>query len=1157
MGSSAGVVTLLFTDLVGSTELLTRVGDEAAEELRRVHFRLLRAAINTGGGQEVKTLGDGVMAAFSSSLQAVRTAVSIQQAVEEHNCRRPGEPLRVRIGLHAGEPVQAEDDFHGTAVVIAKRLCDTADGGQILVSELVRSLVGTRGGFVFRSAGRLRLKGLAEVVPAVTVEWRTEPRPQSRATKRVPRRRPTTERGPRLVGRQRELSILQDEVRRAASGEFRCVLLVGDPGVGKTRLGAELLARYATDVTGLAARAHALGATTALGVWAEGLERHLRALDAGEIEWLCGGFLDDLARLLRSVAAVRGRGPDHEPPRSRLLEGLAVVFANLAENEPVIIVIDDVHEADPSSLEALHYLARSCADSRLLVVLTARPEGISARSVAGDVALVLEQEGALRRIPVGPLEVDDLRELAESVAGRPVPDALVAWLKDRSRGNPLFASGLVRALVEDGADLSAPALRRLPEALADRVSNRLAHLDASAVSVLEVLAVLGRRAELRSLVAVSDRAPDELAETLEQLVRSRLVSEEERGLELVYEISHPLVQDAIYEGIGTARRRRLHRQLGQALVSVGRLGEAAPHFVRSAEPGDVEAVKVLTDAIRQAEEREAYQESLALLAAMVEVLPAGDRRWTDVVDAMRPEARWVIDHRADIHAVAGIPALRAMDDALRGLDDPNRQARVKFRLASFLGWGTGEIDQAERVSRAALALFEQAGDRRGEILTRHQLALIKGVRGPMEVYWMLLQQVAEDARSLGDETITGRVVRSLAQAGVVSGRYEQGRRAWAEVAEMARDQGDAYGVTTSLGYLAISLSLEGRVGEAERLLAEVKAANPRWRETPLVAWQGWPSFVAGNCPLTIERAREALAAFPGRMSRQFGVQLAFPALAALDAGRVGDAEQFLARSRAVFGAGEFTYFMDLVGLAEAVLAVRQGRSGDGAALFRRSVTGLIDKGLAAILPIVLRVFEGFEQPDLAARAADALDCTFDETGTEIARAHARLGRAWAAAAASDRAAAATLAAEATELLSALDIDGYLAPAYELLGRVRLGHDRAGAVEALERAAALFDAGGAAWRRDTVVDLLRGEGSRGRRAAAATLGPASLTSRERDVARLAAQGHSAREIGERLFIGARTVEGHLARAYAKLGVASKVELARRAAELGLAAPDKST
>ena len=174
MGSSAGVVTLLFTDLVASTELLARVGDDAAEELRRVHFGLLRTAIGSSGGQEVKTLGDGVMVAFTSSLQAVRAAVAIQQAVEEHNRRHPGEVLRVRIGLHAGEPVQADDDFHGTAVVVAKRLCDTAEGGQILASDLVRELVGSRGGFSFRSAGRLRLKGLPEPVAAATVEWRPE-----------------------------------------------------------------------------------------------------------------------------------------------------------------------------------------------------------------------------------------------------------------------------------------------------------------------------------------------------------------------------------------------------------------------------------------------------------------------------------------------------------------------------------------------------------------------------------------------------------------------------------------------------------------------------------------------------------------------------------------------------------------------------------------------------------------------------------------------------------------------------------------------------------------------------------------------------------------------------------------------------------------------
>ena len=307
--------------------------------------------------------------------------------------------------------------------------------------------------------------------------------------------------------------------------------------------------------------------TSAFGVWAEALERHLRAMDATDIERLCAGFLDDLAQLLRSVAAIAGRGPEGDPPRSRLLEGLAVVTANLAEDHPVVVVIDDVQNADPSSLEALDYTAHSCMDDRVLVVLTARTGEISGGSAAGEILLGLEQEGLLRRLSLGPLAEDGLRALAEIIAEQSVPEALVAWLQERSQGNPFFALGLMRALLEKGGDLSAPALERLPETLSERVAGRLSHLDSAAVGVLELLAVLGRRAELRSLVAVSGESPDALGEILDQLVRSRFVAEEERGLQLVYEISHPLVQEAVYDGIGAARRRRLHRQVGQALVS--------------------------------------------------------------------------------------------------------------------------------------------------------------------------------------------------------------------------------------------------------------------------------------------------------------------------------------------------------------------------------------------------------------------------------------------------------------------------------------------------------------------------------------------------------------------------------------------------------------
>ncbi len=158
-----GTVTLLFTDQVGSTETLQRLGDEEGERLRRAHFALLRDAAAMHGGEEVKNLGDGLMVAFVSAVDAIACAITIQQAV--HRARAGGEQaFAVRIGLNVGEPIRDEGDYFGTPVVIAKRLCDAGAPGQILASELVRGLVGTRGGFSYRALDPFLLKGVAEPV---------------------------------------------------------------------------------------------------------------------------------------------------------------------------------------------------------------------------------------------------------------------------------------------------------------------------------------------------------------------------------------------------------------------------------------------------------------------------------------------------------------------------------------------------------------------------------------------------------------------------------------------------------------------------------------------------------------------------------------------------------------------------------------------------------------------------------------------------------------------------------------------------------------------------------------------------------------------------------------------------------------------------------
>jgi predicted ATPase/class 3 adenylate cyclase len=224
-------VTLLFTDLVGSTELLHRLGDDEAEELRRIHFALLRQAVAVAGGREVKNLGDGLMVAFSDPAGALSCAVAIQQASAVHNQSDPKRPLHVRIGVHTGAAVEEGGDYFGRAVVVASRLCASATGGEILASEVMRALAGDE--FRFSPLARLHLKGVPEPVPSVAVAWREgEVAPPSA-------RRPQVGLpGNAFVGREAQLLELASLIEDA-----RLVTLTGAGGIGKSRFALHLAAR--------------------------------------------------------------------------------------------------------------------------------------------------------------------------------------------------------------------------------------------------------------------------------------------------------------------------------------------------------------------------------------------------------------------------------------------------------------------------------------------------------------------------------------------------------------------------------------------------------------------------------------------------------------------------------------------------------------------------------------------------------------------------------------------------------------------------------------------------------------------------------------------------------------------------------------------------
>ena len=306
-------ITVLFTDVVGSTELAASLAPDAADQVRNRHFSVLRQAIATSGGTEVKNLGDGLMVVFSAASVALDCAVAMQQGVHRDNAAAE-RPLGLRVGLSGGESTKEGDDYFGDPVIEAARLCAKAEGGQILVSDLVRATAGRRSAHHLVSIGELELKGLPEPVETLEVVWEPED-VGSVVTEGValPVRlghRPAVG----VIGRQAELATLQSAAKAVTAGEGRQVVLIcGEPGQGKTTLVAEA-----------ARHMHEAGMTVLLGrcdedvgapYWplAEALSHYVLSAPDAVLRAHVAGHGGELSRM---VPALQKRLGDLPPPQS-------------------------------------------------------------------------------------------------------------------------------------------------------------------------------------------------------------------------------------------------------------------------------------------------------------------------------------------------------------------------------------------------------------------------------------------------------------------------------------------------------------------------------------------------------------------------------------------------------------------------------------------------------------------------------------------------------------------------------------------------------------------------------------------------------------------------------------------------------------------------
>jgi len=768
-GTGRSTAIVLFTDLVGSTELRSRLGEEAAEELRREHDRLLADAIEKNRGRLVKNLGDGVMATFTGALDAVTAGVNIQQAVDRRNRAPAGAvPLEVRIGLSAGDVAFDEADCFGTPVIEAARLCAAAAGGQILVTEVVRLLAGSGGGQQFASVGTLNLKGLPAPVPACEVEW------EPLLTAEVPMPALLTDKGRIFVSREAEVERLAQLWKEGATAGQRVALLAGEPGVGKTRLAAEV-----------AEAAHAEGATVLagrcdedLGVpyqpFVEALRHFVDHTSPEDLPGLLGRYGGELVRLVPELAErVPGLAPplrsDPETERYRLFDAVAAWLAATSGEQPVVLVLDDLQWAAKPTLLLLRHVVRSAEPKRLLVLGTYRDTDLGHDHPLVEVLADLRRQGGVERLSLTGFDSSGVAAFMTQAAGHELDDedlALALAIHEETEGNPFFVREVLRHLAETGAleqqegrwGVRLPLDEfGIPEGVREVVGRRLARLSKATNRVLRGAAVLGAEFELSVLLATEGTVDEEdLLVAVEEATAARLIIEAP-GPTARYRFAHALVRDTIYRELSAARRVTLHRQMAQAIEAVHaeRLDDYLPalahHWARAAAPAadTAKAVDYATRAGDRALAQLAHDEAAAYYRSALDLLGTssdaghesqrlellislGDaqRRAGDpahrqtLLDAARLArqrgdadglARAALaNHRGLFASVSGtvdserIESLEAALDMAGSNETPIR-ARLLAALAQELLWG-GDRRQRIRLSDEALAIARRVGD---------------------------------------------------------------------------------------------------------------------------------------------------------------------------------------------------------------------------------------------------------------------------------------------------------------------------------------------------------------------------------------------------------------------------------------------------------------
>ena len=655
-----------------------------------------------------------------------------------------------------------------------------------------------------------------------------------------------------VVGRAAELSVLTAALNDADAGRGYAIFVVGESGIGKTRLvtafADQALQRGFTVAAG---RAYPVETGVPYAVFSDALLPVLRTVEPSLLTLLTRGGTAELMQLFpaldgeqKSAASLRG---DPAELKARLLWNFSQFLSRFAAKRPLLIVLENLQWADNASLEMLHFVVRQMTGDRVLLIGTHNDPDHRVNASLRAAEHSLRGLGNTRRLRLAPLPVDAVTELlermfsAEPAKTRGFAERLHRW----TGGNPFFIDETIKALVEhgqlreNGGTWSGWEVEelRVPATIRDAVLARLGELSPEARRLADIAAVLGTRATHDALAAVSGLPHEPLIAAIDELRGADVLTEREVANDIVYDFSHPLLQETLYAELGLARARTLHGTIAEALealygdYAMQHAGELAFHYARGdARRLAAKAVIYLRAAGRDASAKYANREAADYLAAALSIAENGDE---DLRQEVIGELARVRQRLGDYPGALELWK-RALASA-RAANDDARTASIERTIGLARYW-SGAFDEALEHYDAAIEAARKAADHSLEARVLIARASCLQAIGRTAESGAEIERALEIASTIGDEGLLARAHRSLLLLYVWTGAADKAREHGARAIALAESAGQRNVAWSSHWALAMLGGLTGRSEDARRHLVDAHRIADELRSPLFRVW---------------------------------------------------------------------------------------------------------------------------------------------------------------------------------------------------------------------------------------------------------------------------------------------------------------------------------